>query len=50
MDTFVQVRPDNLREQSPGNPHADWCGKGEREAPPYPNSAYLDLAIVPYDL
>ncbi|MBU3947009.1 MAG: hypothetical protein KJ826_02145, partial [Proteobacteria bacterium] len=34
--TLIRLRPDYLREPPGADPHAGWCGEGERKTPPYP--------------
>jgi hypothetical protein len=33
---FIQLRLDVLWEPPGADPHAGWCGEGERKTPPYP--------------
>jgi len=33
VDTFIRLRPDNLREPPRADPHAGWCGEGEKKLP-----------------
>ena len=46
MQHVTRLRPGDLREAPGTDPHAGWCGEGERKTPPYPIVLFLKFKDV----